>query len=69
MTRVIVAGAAGRMGQRIIHMVQAHPDLELSGAFETPDSPAIGKDAGTISGLGVTGVPITVGLESVIDQG
>ena len=69
MTRVIVAGAAGRMGQRIIHMVQNHPDLELSGAFEAPGNPAIGKDAGAISGLGSTGIAITAGLESVIARG
>ena len=55
MTRVLVAGAAGRMGQRIIHMVQAHPGLELAGAFEASTSPAIGRDAGAISGLGETG--------------
>ena len=66
MTKVIVAGAAGRMGQRIIHMVQAHPQLELSGAFERPGSAVIGKDAGSISGLGETGVAITEGIESVI---
>ncbi|WP_028317044.1 4-hydroxy-tetrahydrodipicolinate reductase [Desulfobulbus elongatus] len=68
MTRVIVAGASGRMGQRIIHMVQAHPGLQLSGAFERPGSPAIGKDAGAISGLGETGVVVTEGLASVIDR-
>ncbi|MBV5317425.1 MAG: 4-hydroxy-tetrahydrodipicolinate reductase [Desulfobulbaceae bacterium] len=68
MTRVIVAGAAGRMGQRIIHMVQAQPELQLTGAFERPGSPAIGKDAGAISGLGETGISITAGLESVIDR-
>ena len=69
MTRVLVAGAAGRMGQRIIHMVLAHPGLELAGAFEVPGKPAIGQDAGSISGLGTTGVPITAGLESVIERG
>lgn len=69
MTRVIVAGAAGRMGQRIIHMVQEHPSLELAGAFEAPGSPAVGKDAGAISGLGLTGVSISNGLESIIDDG
>jgi len=68
MIRVIVAGASGRMGQRIIHMVQAHPGLVLSGAFERPGNPAIGKDAGAISGLGETGVAITEGVESVIDR-
>ncbi len=69
MTKIIVAGAAGRMGQRIIHMVQEHPALELSGAFETEGNPAIGKDAGSISGLGTTGIAITAGLESVVAQG
>ncbi|MCL1980156.1 MAG: 4-hydroxy-tetrahydrodipicolinate reductase [Proteobacteria bacterium] len=58
MTRVIVAGAAGRMGQRIIHMVHAHPGLQLIGAFERPGSPAIGRDAGVVSGVGETGVMI-----------
>jgi dihydrodipicolinate reductase len=68
MTRVIVAGAAGRMGQRIIHMVHAHPELRLSGAFERTGSPAIGKDAGALSGLGEIGVMITEGPASIIDQ-
>jgi len=67
MTNVIVAGAAGRMGQRIIHMVLNHPELILSGAFERPGSSALGKDAGAISGLGETGVTISEGIESVID--
>jgi len=69
MTRVIVAGAAGRMGQRIIHMVHAHPGLQLSGAFERPGSPAIGKDAGVVCGLGETGVIVAEGLAAVIDRG
>lgn len=69
MTRVIVAGAAGRMGQRIIHMVLAHPELELTGAFEAEGHPAIGKDAGALSGLADTGVKISAGLAAVIEQG
>jgi len=69
MIKVIVAGAAGRMGQRIIHMVGAHPSLELAAAFETTGHPAIGRDAGAISGLGETGILITSGLESAIDRG
>ena len=69
MTRVIVAGAAGRMGQRICFMVQNNPQLELSAAFEHPDSPAIGRDVGENAGIGKTGITIAPGLESVIDQG
>lgn len=69
MTRVIVAGAAGRMGQRISYMVHTNPGLELAAAFEHPDSPALGRDVGENCGVGAIGVAISPGLESVIDQG
>lgn len=69
MTRVIVAGAAGRMGQRISYMVNENPDLQLAGAFEHPDNPATGRDVGELAGFGTTGVNISAGLEAVIDQG
>ena len=69
MTKVIVAGAAGRMGQRISYMVQQNPDLSLAAAFEQADSPAVGKDVGENAGFGTTGVKIAAGLEQVVDQG
>ena len=46
MIKAIVAGAAGRMGKRIIHMIQQNGDLTLAGAFEMPDHPSVGEDAG-----------------------
>lgn len=69
MAKVIIAGAAGRMGQRVAHMVERHPSLEYSGAFEAAGSPAIGKDAGLLALGSENGVIIGEGLESVIDQG
>ncbi len=69
MTKVIVAGAAGRMGQRVGYMVSQSPELTYSGAFEASGSEAIGRDAGEICGCGKNGVIIQEGLESVIDQG
>ena len=69
MTRVIVAGAAGRMGQRISYMVHNHPGLELAAAFEHQDSPAVGRDVGENGGFGKMGVAIAPGLEAVIDKG
>ncbi|WP_419174230.1 4-hydroxy-tetrahydrodipicolinate reductase [Desulfosediminicola sp.] len=69
MINVIIAGAAGRMGQRIAHMVQAHPQLNYAGAFEAEGSPNIGKDAGQLVFGEANGVIIGEGLESVIDQG
>ena len=69
MTKVIVAGAAGRMGQRISYMVNQNPDLTLSAAFEMEGNPCLGKDIGEIAGFGTCGVHVSAGLESVIDQG
>jgi len=50
-------------------MVHNNPHLELAGAFEHPDSPAVGRDVGENAGFGKVGVPISPGLESVIDKG
>ncbi len=69
MTKVIVAGATGRMGRRICAMVQQHPHLTLSGAFEQASNPFVGQDIGEVAGLGPLGVKITAGLEAVIEQG
>lgn len=69
MIRVIVAGAAGRMGARILHMAHEHPDVFLAGAFERPDHPAVGRDAGEHAGLGVLGVPVAGSIEEVEGDG
>ena len=49
MVKAIVAGAAGRMGARIIHMILQNPDIELSGAYEISNNPAVGRDAGQVA--------------------
>ena len=69
MINVIVAGAAGRMGQRIGQMVQEHPQLNYAAAFEAPGNPAIGRDPGEVGGWGKTGIAIVEGLAAAIDQG
>ena len=69
MTKVIVAGAAGRMGGRIINAIVDTPGLELSGAFERPDHPALGRDAGTAAGLGELGIPIKSNLNEAAGSG
>ena len=65
MIKVAVTGAAGRMGLRILYYLHQAEDLEIAGAVEAPGSPAVGKDAGTLAGVGEIGVEIT----SDVDQG
>jgi len=69
MTKVIVAGAAGRMGRRISAMVEAHPGLELAAGFEAEGSEFIGADLGELAGIGNKGIKVGQGLESVINAG
>ena len=69
MIKAIVAGAAGRMGGRIIHMISQTEGIELAASFDKPGNNAIGQDAGIIAGCGELGVKISDSLESVIDQG
>ncbi len=69
MIKTIVAGAGGRMGGRIINIINSTDGIELSGAFERPDSDAVGRDAGEIAGAGTLGVAIADSLDRVIDSG
>jgi 4-hydroxy-tetrahydrodipicolinate reductase len=69
MINVIIAGAAGRMGQRVAHMVNSHPGLRYAAAFEAEGSKYIGRDIGELVFGEKNGVIIEAGLESVIDKG
>ena len=69
MIKAIVAGAGGRMGGRIVTMINEADGIALGGAFEHPESPAVGKDAGLVAGLPELGVTIAPSLADVIDRG
>ena len=55
---VVVAGAAGRMGTRLVACLQGADDLRLVGALEAPAHPALGRDAGELAGIGRLGVAV-----------
>ncbi len=57
--RLVVVGAAGRMGQALVRVVQATPGVMLSAAIEREGSPVLGQDAGVLAGAGAAGVAIT----------
>jgi len=69
MIKAVVAGAAGRMGGRIIHMIQQSEEITLTGSFERPDHPAIGKDVGEIVGLGKIGIDVATNINDAMKDG
>jgi 4-hydroxy-tetrahydrodipicolinate reductase len=62
-----INGAAGRMGQRIVALAHADPELALAAALESKGSPHQGRDAGEIAGLGPVGVRIAAELVDPVD--
>ncbi len=68
MHAVIVAGAAGRMGKRLIDLVDAHAEAEVVGALEYSKHPLLGKDAGEVAGIGWLGVPLVGSLNELADS-
>jgi 4-hydroxy-tetrahydrodipicolinate reductase len=57
--RLVVVGAAGRMGQALIRAAHSIPGTVVTGAVERAGSPHLGADAGELAGIGRLDVPIT----------
>lgn len=68
MTRIAVAGASGRMGRTLIEACREHPGLHLGAAVERPGSPALGRDAGEVAGIGPTGVIVGADLAAALND-
>ncbi|MGH7806932.1 MAG: 4-hydroxy-tetrahydrodipicolinate reductase [Thermodesulfobacteriota bacterium] len=58
MTRVAVAGIAGRMGGRILSLLQQEEGIKVVGATEAQGNRAVGKDVGIVTG--VNGINVIV---------
>lgn len=72
--RLVVVGAAGRMGRMLIKAIHETEGCALSAAIERPGSAMLGQDAGVLAGLPATGVllsdealPAFVEAEGVLD--
>jgi 4-hydroxy-tetrahydrodipicolinate reductase len=66
--RVIVTGATGRMGRRLIDLVHADAELSLVGAVTRASQAALGRDAGEIAGIGPIGVALEHDLHKLLPQ-
>src|SRR2546427_8307006 len=68
MVKVIVTGAGGRMGTRLVSLIKETPNLVLVGAVERKGHPAVGADAGETAGCGRLGVAVTDNLAALADR-
>jgi 4-hydroxy-tetrahydrodipicolinate reductase len=61
--KIAMVGAAGKMGRRIISLINEDDRCVLSGALEHSACPFLGHDAGEVAGCGKNGVIITDSIE------
>jgi len=61
--KVIVNGAAGKMGKEAVKAVSKEADMELVGAVDLKE---VGVDAGTVAGISILGVQISDNLANII---
>jgi 4-hydroxy-tetrahydrodipicolinate reductase len=64
-TKLIVCGAAGRMGKTLVQLISQDVSTILAGAVEAAGHPALGKDAGDVAGVGRLGVVIGADFAAV----
>jgi len=63
--KLLIIGAAGRMGRRILSLAVDANQFDIVAAVERQDHPDIGKDAGLVAAAG----PINVKLDSICPAG
>ena len=64
--RLVVVGAAGRMGRSIVRLLEETPGATLSGALEQAGSRALGEDAARLAGCADRGIAITEDALSLV---
>ena len=57
--KIVIVGAAGRMGRALIRTLSETRDVALSGALEAKGHPDLGKDAGVLAGLAPANIAVT----------
>ena len=67
--KIIVAGAAGRMGRTILSLAYRDPEIQIAGAFERADNPAVGRDVGELIGMPSFNVPVHPDIRECIGLG
>ena len=61
--RVLLSGAAGKMGREVIRALLLEKDMVLVGAY---DQREIGQDVGDLAGMGAMGIKVESNLEKIM---
>jgi len=64
--RLAIIGAAGRMGQSLVHAARARSDVIIEAGVVSPSSELVGRDLGEIAGIGALGVALTADLPAAL---
>ena len=67
-TPLIVLGAGGRMGRRIMALAEAGTEARVAGAVEIAGTGLVGRDAGELAGTAALGVTVVADFVSAIDS-
>jgi len=64
-TRIVITGAAGRMGRTLVGASRELQDVQLVGAIEAPGNACVGQDVGMLAGVGEIGIRVGDSLEAI----
>ncbi|MBO0751479.1 MAG: 4-hydroxy-tetrahydrodipicolinate reductase, partial [Bradyrhizobiaceae bacterium] len=64
--RLVVAGAAGRMGRAVIRAIAETDGVVLSGALDAPGGAETGHDCGELAGIGRNGIAVSGDAAAVL---
>jgi 4-hydroxy-tetrahydrodipicolinate reductase len=68
LTRLVLIGVTGRMGQALLRASPAFSQLIVTGAIASAASLALGRDAGEVAGTGTLNLPVTNDLPRALTQ-
>ena len=68
LVRAAIIGVSGRMGIALLRAAPGFSQLIVTGAVASPDSLALGRDAGMLAGLGAANLPVTSDLAGALAQ-
>ena len=66
--KVLVCGAAGKMGQCVVRAIDSEAGFKLVGAVDRSGNPNVGKDIGTLCGINEIGVKLSSDLKETISK-